>query len=132
MAPTVPRRARPLILHVDDMKEILSSTRAMLESLSMDSLVAETAAEGLKLAKEKKPDLILMDIGMPEIDGHKATRILRADPDTRAIPILMVTGSDDKADVEKAIAAGANGYIIKPIHIDRLKSKIGEWVQFTS
>ena len=111
------------------MKEVLESTRMMIETLGFDSITAETAKEGLALAKQRLPDLILMDISMPEIDGHKATRILRGDPQTRNIPILMVTGADTKDDVERAIAEGANGYVIKPLHLDRLKAKIGEWVR---
>lgn len=122
-------RARALVLHIDDMQEVLDSTRLMLESLGLDSLSALTAAEGLRLAKERLPDLVLMDVRMPGIDGHQATRTLRADPATRWIPILMVTGADNKEDVDRAIAAGANGYVIKPLHVDRLKTKIGEWVQ---
>lgn len=124
-----PGRPKPLILHIDDMQEVILSTRLMLEQLGLEAIGAETAEEGLRLARERIPDLILMDVRMPEIDGHKATRILRADPVTKRIPILMVTGADTKEDVERAIAEGANGYVIKPLHLDRLKAKIGEWIQ---
>ena len=129
MSQEAPLRAKPLILHIDDMQEVLLSTKVMLEALGVDSISANTAKDGLELAKRQLPDLVLMDVRMPEIDGHKATRILRGDPATRHIPILMVTGSDTKDDVERAIAEGANGYVIKPLHLDRLKAKIGEWVR---
>lgn len=122
------QRKKPLILHVDDSETVLLVTQAMLESLGVDTLRANNAKEGIKIAEKETPDLILMDAMMPEMDGHRATQTLKENNATRDIPILMVTGSDVAKDVERALASGANGYIVKPIHADRLKSKIEEWL----
>ena len=122
------KRKKPLILHVDDSETVLLVTQSMLEFIGVDTLTASTGAEGIKLAESELPDLILMDAMMPGMDGYQATKSLKRNSATRNIPILMVTGSDAAKDVEKALASGANGYVVKPIHADRLKAKIEEWL----
>jgi len=125
-------RKKPLILHIDDSETVLLVTQSMLEDIGVDSMTATNGADGVSLAEKEMPDLILMDAMMPGMDGYQATRAIKAGDKTRNIPILMVTGSDTTKDVEKALSAGANGYVIKPIHAGRLKSKIEEWLTLPS
>src|SRR5579859_5665237 len=114
-------RKKPLILHIDDSETVLLVTQSMLEDIGVDSMTASNGADGVSLAEKELPDLILMDAMMPGMDGYQA---IKAIDKTKNIPVLMVTGSDTTKDVEKALSAGANGYVIKPIHAGRLKSKI--------
>ncbi len=85
--------------------------------LSDDDVEVECAAngtEGLKLAKSQKFDLILLDVVLPQLDGITVCRMLKADPQTAAVPLHMLTAKAKKSDVEAATRAGANGYIHKP------------------
>lgn len=125
-------RKKPLILHIDDSETVLLVTQSMLEDIGVDSMTATNGADGVSMAEKEMPDLILMDAMMPGMDGYAATKAIKASDKTKNIPILMVTGSDTTKDVEKALSAGANGYVIKPIHAGRLKSKIEEWLTLPS
>src|SRR5208283_1472396 len=109
-------RKKPLILHVDDSETVLLVTQSMLEDIGVDTMTANDGEDGIKIAEKELPDLILMDAMMPGMDGYSATKALKQNKLTGNIPILMVTGSDATKDVEKALAAGANGYVVKPIH----------------
>ncbi|MFV0601874.1 MAG: PleD family two-component system response regulator [Brachymonas sp.] len=102
------------VLVVDDSQV----DRSRLEKLVADAgyLVSSAAngAQALEMAKRSRPDLVLMDINMPEMDGFAATRGLRNDPDTKDIPVVMVTAKDQKADKAWGQMLGAKGYITKP------------------
>ena len=87
----------------------------LLEVAGFDVLQATSAQEGVSLAKAQSPDLILMDIGLPGIDGLEATRTLKDDPQTRDIPIVAVTSDVMMGDKERILTAGCKGYIPKPI-----------------
>lgn len=93
--------------------------RDLLRAAGYRTLEAQNAADGLELARREKPDLILMDIELPGMDGLEATRILKADPVTAGIPVLAVTAYAMKGDEEKALAAGCDAYMAKPIEIRR-------------
>jgi len=103
------------ILIIEDMPENLRLLRAILRLEDVVVLEAERAATGIELARREQPDLILMDMQMPEMDGLSATKILRADPQTQNIPIIIVTASAMPDDRRRAFAAGCSGYITKPI-----------------
>ena len=103
------------ILIIEDMPENLRLLRAILRLEDVVVLEAERAATGIELARHELPDLILMDMQMPEMDGLTATKILRADPQTQHIPIVIVTASAMPDDRRRAFAAGCSGYITKPI-----------------
>ena len=85
-------------------------------------LEAKDGEEGIKMAHELKPDLILLDMQMPVMDGITAARLLKADPETRSIKILAVTSFAMKGDRERILAAGADEYIAKPINTRELPS----------
>ena len=87
-------------------------------------LSAATGAEGIANAIAEQPDLILMDLNLPEIDGWEATRRLKADPATRDIPIIALTAHAMAGDREKAITAGCDDFDTKPVQFDRLLAKI--------
>ena len=87
-------------------------------------LTAADGAEGIASAIAEQPDLILMDLNLPEIDGWEATRRLKADPATRDIPIIALTAHAMAGDREKALAAGCDDFDTKPIEFDRLLNKI--------
>ena len=103
------------ILIVDDNATNLKLLRVLLSKEGYKIRTAESAEDAMAVLKESRPHLILMDIQLPGMDGLDLTRQLKADPDTRDIIILAVTSYAMKTDQEKALAAGCNGYVTKPI-----------------
>ncbi len=89
-----------------------------------DVLTAVDGQEGVNLARQEQPDLILMDMSLPVIDGWEATRQLRADPQTRAVPIIALTAHALAGDRERSLEAGCNEYETKPLDFARLLAKI--------
>jgi two-component system alkaline phosphatase synthesis response regulator PhoP len=118
------KRARPLILHIDDSTLVLMTAQSMLAGLGYDTLQASGGDEGVKIAADKKPDLILVDAMMPEVDGYQTVANLRAQKETAATPIIMVTGDDSVKSVDLAMNSGANDYLVKPLKEERLKAKL--------
>mgnify|MGYP001819448761 CR=1 FL=1 len=80
--------------------------------------------EGVSIAEKEKPELILMDLSLPVMDGWEATRILKADTELRSIPVIAITAHAMKGDEEKALAAGCDDYLVKPLDEDELLLKI--------
>lgn len=103
------------ILIIEDVPENLRLFRAILQLEDAVVLEAERAIIGIELARGQQPDLILMDMQMPEMDGLSATKILRADPQTCDIPVVIITASAMREDRQRAFDAGCNGYITKPV-----------------
>ena len=120
------KRKKPLILHIDDSEDVLLYTNMQLKSLGYEALMCLNALEGLKIAEDKQPDLILLDAQMPDMDGYKACWQLKSNEKTKQIPIIMATLEDEMKHVEKAMAFGAVGYLLKPLNKDRLQVKIVE------
>jgi two-component system, cell cycle response regulator DivK len=114
----------PKILYIEDTENNRILVKRRLERQGWQVLTAENAAEGLALARAQLPDLILMDMGMPETDGWAATRILRADPALCRIPVIALTAHAMQGDREKALAAGCDEYETKPFDFPRLVEKI--------
>ena len=96
-----------------------------LQRRGFDLLVAVDGAQGVAMAQADAPDLILMDMSLPVMDGWEATRRLKAAPETRSIPVIALTAHAVSGDREKAIEAGCDDYDTKPVDLDRLLSKIG-------
>ena len=111
----VPTLEGKRVLVIEDTAENMRLFRAVLRLEGVEMLEAEDALTGIGLAQSEQPDLILMDIQMPEMDGLTATRLLRADPKTAGIPIVAVTASVMDMDRHKTLEAGCNGHIAKPI-----------------
>ncbi len=112
-----------LILIVDDSPTELHVMRKALERHGYSTAVAADGAEGIRLAREMRPDLIFMDIVMPGMNGYQATRVLAKDPDTREIPVVMVTSKGQEADRVWGLRQGAVDYLIKPVSPDQLVQK---------
>jgi two-component system cell cycle response regulator DivK len=106
-----------VILVVEDNERNLKLLRDVLEYAGYDVRVARTAEDGIILAVKEPPDLVLMDLQLPGIDGVEALRRLRENPRTADIPVVAVTAQAMKQDRERALEAGFNGYIEKPISV---------------
>jgi two-component system cell cycle response regulator DivK len=112
------------ILLVEDHNGIRYILENQLERLGFDVITAKNGNEGVERALAAKPDLILMNSKMPEMNGWQAARILRADPEAKDIPILAVTAMSQPSDIQTWIDAGCNDYIIKPFTFAELLRKI--------
>jgi two-component system, cell cycle response regulator DivK len=106
-----------VILVVEDNERNLKLLRDVLEYAGYDVRVARTAEDGITLAVKEPPDLVLMDLQLPGIDGMEALRLLRENPRTADIPVVAVTAQAMKHDRERALDAGFNGYVEKPISV---------------
>jgi two-component system cell cycle response regulator DivK len=111
-----------LLVEDNDMNRDMLSRR--LERRGFEVAIAVDGGEGLAKAQAESPDLILMDMSLPVIDGWEATRRLKAEPDTRGIPIIALTAHAMSDDREKALAAGCDDYDTKPIDLPHLLEKI--------
>jgi len=112
------------ILYIEDTENNRILVTRRLEKQGYKVLTAELAEEGLALAAAQLPDLILMDMGLPETDGWAATRLLKADPRLRHIPVIALTAHVMQGDREKSLEAGCDEYDTKPFQFPRLLAKI--------
>jgi len=102
------------ILMVDDSPTEIAVVKGVLEKKGHSIIVAASGKEGVALAQSEKPDLILMDIVMPDMNGFKATREISKNPETASIPIIMMSSKDQETDIEWAKRQGAQAYLVKP------------------
>ena len=114
--------AKILLVEDNEMNRDMLGRR--LQRRGYEVLIAVDGAEGVAMAQRDGPDLILMDMSLPIMDGWEATRRLKAAPETQAIPIIALTAHAMSGDREKAMEAGADDYDTKPIEIDTLLAKI--------
>ena len=121
------------LLYIEDNLDNLKVLQLMLNRLRPDDgvLAAVTAVEGLTIAREKRPDLILMDIALPVMDGYMALSALRADSLTRHIPVLAVSAHAMLGNIQKGLAAGFDAYITKPVDMRRLNDVINHYLPAT-
>ena len=112
--------ARELILIVEDNPKNLKLVRDILQVTGYQTIEAETGEEGVRMAQERQPALILMDIQLPGISGIEALQRLRADKVTRAVPVIAVTASVMAQERQKVMAAGFDGWQGKPISVREL------------
>jgi two-component system cell cycle response regulator DivK len=114
----------PTILIVEDNELSRDMLMRRLQRRGYEILVAEDAEVGMQMALAQKPGLILMDMSLPRVDGWEATRRLKADPETNAIPIIALTAHAMSGDRQSAIEAGCDDYDTKPVELPRLIAKI--------
>jgi two-component system, cell cycle response regulator DivK len=114
----------PRILVVEDDEMNRDSLTRLLRRRGYELLTARDGVEGVMVGESEMPDLILMDMSLPVLDGWEATRRLKATPKTQAIPIIALTAHAMAADRDKALAAGCDDYDSKPIELKRLLPKI--------
>jgi len=116
------------ILVVEDQEDNRQILRDLLSSAGYEMSEAGDGQEALKEVAKNRPDLILMDIQLPIMDGYEATRRIKADPETRAIPIVVVTSYALSGDEAKAREAGCDAYVTKPYSPRQLLAKIKEFL----
>ncbi|MGY8827474.1 MAG: response regulator [Candidatus Latescibacterota bacterium] len=114
--------AKILLVEDNEMNRDMLSRRLLRRGFEVS--VAVDGQEGLDLARSELPDLVLMDMSLPIMDGWEATRQIKADEQTRAIPVIALTAHAMAGDREKAIAAGCSDYDTKPVELPRLLEKI--------
>lgn len=117
-----------VILVVEDHPQNLELVTDLLESAGYRVLTATTAEEGLTVTSAHRPDLILMDIRLPGVDGLQATRMLKEDPATRAIPVIALTAYAMPEDRERIRDAGCDGYLTKPLKAPLLLEQIDTYL----
>jgi CheY-like chemotaxis protein len=111
-----------LLIEDNELNRDMLSRR--LSRRGYEVLVAVDGRQGVRLAREQMPDLILMDMNLPEVDGWEATRRIKADTSTRHVPVIALTAHAMPGDAEKAIAAGCDDYDTKPVEMPRLMAKM--------
>ena len=112
------------VLVVEDNDKNLKLFRDLLEYAGFTVAVAITGEDAVKQAQDSVPDLILMDLQLPGIDGHEALAQLRANPDTRAVPVVALTASAMPMDRDKALSAGFDGFLEKPIKVREFPDQV--------
>ncbi len=116
------------ILVVEDHEENRRILRILLTSAGFELIEAVTGEEGVSMAEAQRPDLILMDIQLPGLDGYEATRRIKGNPALRQIPIVVVTSYALSGDDVKAFEAGCDAYVTKPFNPRQLLAKIREYL----
>jgi two-component system cell cycle response regulator DivK len=116
------------ILVVEDQEDNRQILRDLLTNAGFDMVEAENGEEAIASAQASRPDLILMDIQLPILDGYEATRRIKADPNLKSIPIIVVTSYALSGDEDRARRAGCDDYVAKPFSPRQLLAKIKEYV----
>ena len=117
------------ILIVDDEQDIVESLKFVLETEGYECFTAFNGEDGLKSAKELAPDLIILDIMMPKMNGYKISRLLKFDKKYKDIPIIMLTARSQEEDKLIGEETGANEYITKPFELDFVVKKVNDYLK---
>jgi CheY-like chemotaxis protein len=112
------------ILYVEDNEDNIFMLKSRLTRAGHTVVVATDGAQGVAMASSERPDVILMDLSLPVLDGWQATREIKAAADTKHIPVIALTANAMAGDREKALAAGCDDYDTKPVELQRLLGKI--------
>lgn len=117
------------VLYIEDTFENRVLIRRILQAEGYTMLEAENASGALKILETETPDLILMDINMPDMDGYMLTAQLKAIPKLMGVPVIAITANALRGDRERTLAAGCDGYIQKPIDVDALPQQIRRYLK---
>jgi DNA-binding response OmpR family regulator len=115
---------QPVVLVAEDDPDILALVVYQLERVGYTVLQATDGEEALRLAREALPDIAVLDVMMPKLDGYDVTRALRSDPATEAMPVILLTARVQEADVAHGFDAGADDYISKPFNTQELQARV--------
>jgi len=115
-----------LILVADDDEDILALVKAVLERSGHEVVTVADGAEALATVRTRKPDLAVLDITMPQVDGLEVLRRLRADAETAALPVVLLSAQAQEADVERGFVTGASAYIKKPFSPRELVTRVAQ------
>ncbi len=118
----------PLILLAEDNEANIQTFMAYLSAYEYDVILAKNGVEAVEMAKDHHPDIILMDIQMPVMDGLQATRLIRSDKNLTEVPIIALTARAMQGDEERCLAAGASEYLSKPVELEQLMRMIGQFL----
>jgi DNA-binding response OmpR family regulator len=121
---SVQAKTKPVVLVAEDDEDILALVVFDLEDEGYEVLKARNGKEAISLAFDRLPDLILLDVAMPGLDGYDVTLRLRADESTRGIPVVLLTARAQVKDVILGFEAGANDYVTKPFRPDELRTRL--------
>jgi CheY-like chemotaxis protein len=124
----VNKEARLTVLVVDDNEDLREMLRYMVERLGYHVVEAENGHEAVEIARHRCPDMILMDLCMPVMDGLAATRLLRTIDKACEVPIVAISANRREQSQAEALAAGCNEYLTKPINFHQLSSLLGNWL----
>lgn len=116
------------VLVVEDNSDNLTLMCDILEALGHEALIANNGAEGIDSAEKHRPDLILMDLSMPQMDGWTATRYLKGRAETAHIPVIALTAHAMAGDKERALEAGVDDYVTKPIALRQFAVVLQKWL----
>jgi two-component system cell cycle response regulator DivK len=121
----------PRVLYIEDNHDNRNLVRRILMASDFDFFVteADTARKGIEIALSEPPDLILMDLSMPDMDGLTATRRIRSIPELSAVPIIALTANAMDSDRDRSLEAGCDGYIKKPIDVDKFPDEIINYIR---
>ena len=125
-------RKRPLILAVDDFPDNLDVLTFRLQTQGYDVITAPDGRSAIAMVGETRPDLVLLDVMMPDMSGIDVVRHLKADPTLRAIPILLLTALSDVQDVVHGLDAGADDYVTKPVDRATLVARVRSLLRIKS
>ena len=115
---------KPKVLLVDDVRSVLEQEKQILASLEIDIITAEHGTEALKTITQEKPDIVLLDLMLPGMNGDTICKFIKARPQLASTSVVMVTGQDDEKDLQRCFASGCDAYVTKPIDADDLINKI--------
>jgi DNA-binding response OmpR family regulator len=121
---SVQAKTKPLVLVAEDAEDILALVVFDLEDEGYEVLTARNGTDAIALALARRPDLILLDVAMPGLDGYEVTRRLRADESTHGTPVVLLTARAQVKDVIAGFEAGANDYVTKPFRPDELRTRL--------
>jgi CheY-like chemotaxis protein len=124
-------KERKKILLVDDTDTILLFLKTLLAGQDFDFLTAKNGAEAVEKARRERPDLVLLDIFMPVMDGIEACRVMKGDPELKSIPVIIVTARSEAENVERCLDAGCDDYVFKPVRKLELLDKINRLLRLS-
>ncbi len=124
-------KERKKILLVDDTDTILLFLKTLLAGQKFDFLTAKNGAEAVEKARRERPDLVLLDIFMPVMDGIEACRVMKGDPELKGIPVIIVTARSEAENVERCLDAGCDDYVFKPVRKLELLDKINRLLRLS-
>lgn len=121
----------PCVLYIEDNGDNRMLVRRILMASDYEFVVqeAENAHKGIEIALKQRPDLILMDLSMPEMDGLTATKYIRTMPELSSIPIVALTANAMDSDRDRSLEAGCDGYIKKPIDVDKFPDEVFNFIR---
>ena len=120
----IDRADRMKILYVEDNDDNVYMLKNRLSRAGFTILIATNGVQGIAMASSEQPDLILMDLTLPDINGEEVTRRIKADPTTKRIPVIALTANAMAGDKEKALAAGCDEFDTKPVEFERLVATV--------